>query len=59
MLADFGTARASACPVMLLPVLMIGVLIGSFSLAFALEWGLLTLIVRMMGSAADRNASFR
>ena len=57
MLADFGTNLASAARrVMLLPVLMIGVLMGSFSLALALEWGLLTLIVRVMGQAADRNA---
>jgi len=56
---DFGTARASACRVMLLPALILGVLIGSFTLAFALEWGLLTLIIRMMGpAAADRNAPF-
>ena len=55
----FGTARASAFQLMLLPALMIGVLIGSFSLAFALEWGLLRLIVRVMGQAADRNAPFR
>ena len=41
---------------MLLPVLVIGVLIGSFALAFALQWGLLTLIVRVMAQAADRNA---
>ena len=59
MLLEFGTNLASAARrVMLLPALMIGVLIGSFSLAFALEWGLLTLIVRVMGQAADQNAPF-
>ena len=58
MVADFGTARASACRVMLLPALILGVLIVSFTLAFVLEWGLLKLIVRVMGQAAVRNTPF-
>ena len=43
---------------MLLPALILGVLIGSFTLAFVLEWGLLKLIVRVMGQAADRHTPF-
>ena len=33
---------------MLLPALILGVLISFFTIAFALEWGLLALIIRLM-----------
>jgi len=39
---------------MLLPALILGVLISSFTLAFALEWGMLTLIIRMMGRLMEQ-----